>query len=53
MMSDCIDRAALLKDIEESVVFSGQTSAPTAGRKWIWRSNNVRTYHKEETAENP
>lgn len=25
MMSDCIDRAALLKDIEESVVFSGQT----------------------------
>lgn len=24
-MSDCIDRAALLKDIEESVVFSGQT----------------------------
>lgn len=35
MTSDCIYRDTLLKDIEESVVFSGQTpNAEIVGAKW-------------------
>lgn len=50
MTSDCIYRDALLKDITKCNDFC---SRGVKKERRIGGSKNVRTYHKEEPAENP